>query len=72
MSRSRVLSALLSSLAAVLVAGTLAAAPTAQAASTLLCSGYANCLRAGYDHHGYEQNQRTSYWNMYGLSLIHI
>ncbi len=60
------LSALLSSLAAVLVAGTLAAAPTAQAASTLLCSGYANCLRAGYDHHGYEQNQRTSYWNMYG------
>lgn len=60
------LSALLSSVTAVLVAGTLVAAPSAQAASTLLCSGYANCLRAGYDHHGYEQNQRTSYWNMYG------
>jgi surface antigen len=60
-----VLIALLSFLAATLVAGSLAAAP-AQAASSLLCSGYASCQRAGYDHHGYQQNQRTSYWNMYG------
>lgn len=48
------------------MAGALTAAPSAHAASSLLCSGYASCLRAGHDHHGYELNQHTSYWGMYG------
>ena len=59
MSRSRVL------LPVLLCAALLAPAVPAQAASSLLCSGYAACERAGYDDFGYERNQRTSYWRMY-------
>lgn len=65
-SQSRVLTALLSSVAALAVAvGLVLVAPAAQAGSSLLCSGYAACKRAGYDHFGYESKQRTSYWRMY-------
>jgi surface antigen len=61
-----VLTALLSSGAAMAVAvGLLVATPSAQAGSSLLCSGYAACKRAGYDHFGYETKQSTSYWRMY-------
>ncbi len=58
------LTALLSSGAALVVAAGILVAP-AQAGSSLLCSGYASCKRAGYDHYGYETKQRTSYWRMY-------
>lgn len=43
----------------------LVATPAAQAGSSLLCSGYSACKRAGYDHFGYETKQGTSYWRMY-------
>ncbi|MEH3032706.1 MAG: CHAP domain-containing protein [Aeromicrobium erythreum] len=37
----------------------------AQSASSLLCTSYSSCSRAGYSHYGYESKQRTSYWRMY-------
>ncbi|MGQ2910500.1 CHAP domain-containing protein [Aeromicrobium sp.] len=67
MSQSRVLTALISFAASLAVVGGLivSAGVSAQAGSSLLCSGYASCKRAGYDHFGYETKQRTSYWRMY-------
>jgi surface antigen len=41
-------------------------APTpAQAASTVLCTGYTSCADKGYPHAGYASAKSTSYWNMY-------
>lgn len=40
------------------------AAP-AQAASTVLCTGYSSCESKGYPHAGYASAKGTSYWNMY-------
>ncbi|MET1038916.1 MAG: CHAP domain-containing protein [Aeromicrobium sp.] len=41
-------------------------APTpAQAASTVLCTGYTSCADKGYPHAGYSTAKSTSYWNMY-------
>jgi surface antigen len=41
-------------------------APTpAQAASTVLCTGYTSCADQGYPHAGYASAKSTSYWNMY-------
>jgi surface antigen len=37
----------------------------AQAASTVLCTGYASCSDKGYSHGGYSSKQGMSYWNMY-------
>lgn len=37
----------------------------AQAASTVLCTGYSSCEAAGYPHGGYASAKGTSYWNMY-------
>lgn len=67
MSQSRVLTALISFAASLAVVGGLivSAGVSAQAGSSLLCSGYASCKRAGYDHFGYETKQKTSYWRMY-------
>lgn len=66
-SQSRVLTALLSFAASLAVVGALivSTGTTAQAGSSLLCSGYSSCKRAGYDHFGYETKQKTSYWRMY-------
>lgn len=65
-SQSRVLTALLSFAASLAVAfGLVLVPPSAHAGSSLLCSGYSACKRAGYDHFGYETKQRTSYWRMY-------
>ena len=40
-------------------------ATPAQAASTVLCTGYTSCTDKGYSHSGYSTHQGTSYWNMY-------
>lgn len=37
----------------------------AQAASTILCTGYTACETGGYPHAGYAAARNTSYWNMY-------
>lgn len=37
----------------------------ADAASTLLCNGYASCASSGYADGGYQAKQGTSYWAMY-------
>ncbi len=37
----------------------------AQAASTVLCTGYTSCESQGYPHGGYATAKSTSYWNMY-------
>ena len=37
----------------------------AQAASTVLCTGYSSCESKGYPHAGYASAKGTSYWNMY-------
>lgn len=37
----------------------------AQAASTVLCTGYTACSDKGYSHAGYATNKSKSYWNMY-------
>ncbi|MCD9198807.1 CHAP domain-containing protein [Aeromicrobium wangtongii] len=37
----------------------------AQAASTVLCTGYTACTKAGYSNAGYSAKQGTSYWAMY-------
>jgi surface antigen len=46
--------------AALLVPGT-----SAQAASTVLCTGYTGCTDKGYSDSGYSSHKATSYWNMY-------
>ncbi|MRK00606.1 hypothetical protein GEV27_03640 [Aeromicrobium sp. S22] len=38
---------------------------SAQAAYTVLCTGYSSCTTKGYPHGGYESHKGTSYWNMY-------
>ncbi|AWB93376.1 hypothetical protein C3E78_14785 [Aeromicrobium chenweiae] len=38
---------------------------SAQAAYTVLCTGYSSCVSKGYPHGGYESHKGTSYWNMY-------
>jgi len=40
-------------------------APTASAASTTLCTGYAGCAATGRGDGGYSSNSGTSYWGMY-------
>ena len=37
----------------------------AQAAYTVLCTGYTSCSGKGYSHSGYASAKDTSYWNMY-------
>jgi surface antigen len=46
-------------------AALLVAPASAQASSTVLCTGYSSCSGKGYSHAGYSSNQGTSYWNMY-------
>ncbi len=40
-------------------------APSAQAGSTLLCSGYSSCAQQRMFNGGYKANQGTMYWRMY-------
>ncbi|MCW2750804.1 MAG: hypothetical protein JWR83_1914 [Aeromicrobium sp.] len=37
----------------------------AQAASTVLCSGYSSCASKSYTSYGYSTHKSTSYWQMY-------
>ena len=46
-------------------AALLVPATPAQAASTVLCTGYTSCTDKGYPHSGYSSHKDTSYWNMY-------
>lgn len=49
-----------------LSAATLTALPSAKAASTVLCTGYAACNAAGYTSHGYnDTTNQTMYWRSY-------
>lgn len=59
MSRSRI------ALLVLLLASLLVPSAPAQAASTVLCTGYTSCNDKGYPHAGYAQAKDTSYWNMY-------
>lgn len=38
---------------------------SADASSSLLCTGYSSCSDKGYSHAGYSSAQHTSYWMMY-------
>src|SRR3954447_8363175 len=42
-----------------------AAAPRAEASSTLLCQKFAPCNRAGYANYGYSANYTKMWWRMY-------
>src|SRR3954451_24596783 len=42
-----------------------AAAPRAEASSTLLCQSFAPCTRAGYSNYGYSANYTKMWWRMY-------
>lgn len=42
----------------------LATAPAANAASTVLCTGYGGCADKGYTDYGYNGAKSTSYWRM--------
>lgn len=46
-------------------AALLVPASSAQAASSVLCTGYSSCTSKGYSHGGYESHKGKSYWNMY-------
>lgn len=59
MSRTRI------TLVVLFFAALLVPAAPAQAASTVLCTGYTSCESAGYPHAGYATAKSTSYWNMY-------
>lgn len=59
MSRSRI------ALLVLLLASFLVPSTPAQAASTVLCTGYTSCNDKGYPHAGYASAKDTSYWNMY-------
>lgn len=48
-----------------LFAALLVPAAPAQAASTVVCTGYSSCDSQGYPHAGYASAKNTSYWNMY-------
>lgn len=49
-----------------LLAGVVALAPSAHAASTTLCTGYTACNAAGYTSHGYNDvTNQTMYWRAY-------
>lgn len=52
-------------LAALLAAVLLSPAGRADAANTVLCSGYTSCQSKGYSNFGYSTQQSTSYWAMY-------
>lgn len=58
-------------LAATIAAGLIAvllplsAAPSANAGSTILCSGYSECASAKMFNGGYKANQYSMYWRMY-------
>ncbi|WP_456697994.1 CHAP domain-containing protein [Aeromicrobium sp. P5_D10] len=52
-------------LAVLLFAALLVPTNPAQAAYTVLCSGYTSCQDKGYPHAGYSSHKGTSYWNMY-------
>ncbi|WP_161972378.1 CHAP domain-containing protein [Glaciihabitans arcticus] len=43
-----------------------APAQSASAASTTLCTGYAQCTALGMSNHGYSTRSGNSYWRMYG------
>lgn len=47
------------------VAALLVPASPAQAASTVLCTGYSSCESKSFPHGGYAAAKSTSYWNMY-------
>lgn len=59
MSRSRI------ALAVLFFAALLAPTTPAQAAYSVLCTGYSSCDGKGYSHGGYASNKDKSYWNMY-------
>lgn len=59
MSRTRI------ALLVLLFASFLVPTAPAQAASTVICSGYTTCSGKGYSHAGYASAKGTSYWNMY-------
>jgi surface antigen len=46
-------------------AALLAPTSTAQASSSLICTGYSGCSDKGYSHSGYATHKSTSYWRMY-------
>ncbi|MFJ5984517.1 CHAP domain-containing protein [Lentzea sp. NPDC092896] len=48
-----------------LMLGVALVAPTASAASTTLCTGYAGCANTGRGNSDYSANSGTSYWGMY-------
>lgn len=49
-----------------LTAATVTALPSARAANTVLCTGYAACNAAGYTSHGYnDTTNQTMYWRSY-------
>lgn len=52
-------------LVVLLFAALLVPTSPAQAAYTVLCSGYTTCEGKGYPHGGYASHKGTSYWNMY-------
>ncbi|MFI5426460.1 CHAP domain-containing protein [Aeromicrobium sp. UC242_57] len=52
-------------LAVLLFAALLVPASPAQAAYSVLCTGYSSCEGKGYSHGGYESHKGTSDWNMY-------
>lgn len=59
MSRSRI------ALAVLFFAALLVPTTPAQAAYSVLCTGYTSCEGKGYSHGGYASNKDKSYWNMY-------
>lgn len=49
----------------VLAAGLVAVASPASAGWSVLCTGYASCVRDGFSHAGYATARRTMWWRMY-------
>ncbi len=59
MSRARVL------LVVLIFAAILVPTSSAQASSSVICTGYTSCSDKGYSHSGYATHKSTSYWRMY-------
>jgi surface antigen len=48
-----------------LFTGSVLAAPTASASTTVLCSSYSSCIKSGHTDHGYHSHSGTSYAGAY-------